>query len=180
MEILLFENDYWLWTVFVIIISIALAIDLGLAGKIKNLKKKLQDIEHVQGETLAEKTLPPIKEALIWTIAWIALAGVFAGIVFIGMGYDKLLEYVSGYILEKSLSVDNMFMFLLIFSSLGIPYQYQHRVLSVGIINAIVMRILIILAGISLIETFDWMIYVFAALILFTAIRMLTKKKEKR
>lgn len=74
----------------------------------------------------------------------------------------------------------NMFVFLIIFSSLGIPYIYQHKVLMVGIISAIGMRIVLILAGVSLLETFHWMIYVFGGLLLFTAIRMIVEKKRKK
>ena len=120
------------------------------------------------------------KQALIWTMVWISLAGVFAGIIYAGMGYDKLLAFVMGYTVEKSLSIDNMFVFLLIFSSLGIPPIYQHKVLSVGILSAIAMRIPLILVGVSLLEIFNWMVYIFGGLLLFTAIRMLIQKKEKK
>jgi tellurite resistance protein TerC len=96
------------------------------------------------------------------------------------MGYGKMLEYITGYTLEKTLSVDNMFVFLLIFSSLAIPHQYQHKVLSIGILSAIAMRIPLIIAGVSLLETFHWMIYVFGAFLIFTAIRMFVQKKEAK
>lgn len=120
------------------------------------------------------------KKALIWTIVWISLALIFAAIILVTMGYDTMLEYVMAYTLEKSLSVDNMFMFLLIFSTLGIPHYYQHKVLSVGILSAIAMRVPLILVGVTLLESFRWMIYVFGALLLFTGIRMLFQKKEKK
>jgi tellurite resistance protein TerC len=113
-------------------------------------------------------------------VVWISLAAIFAGVIFIGMGYDKMLEFVTGYTLEKSLSVDNMFVFLLIFSSLAIPHAYQHKVLSVGIISAIAMRIPLIVVGVSLLESFHWMIYIFGGMLLLTAIRMLLQKKEKK
>jgi tellurite resistance protein TerC len=96
------------------------------------------------------------------------------------MGYDKSLLFLTGYAIEKSLSVDNMFVFVLIFSSLGIPYIYQHKVLMLGILSAIGLRIVLILAGISLLESFHWMIYIFGGLLIFTAIRMLVAKKEKK
>ncbi|MDN5847851.1 MAG: TerC/Alx family metal homeostasis membrane protein [Candidatus Nitrosocosmicus sp.] len=95
-------------------------------------------------------------------------------------GYENALLFLTGYAIEKSLSMDNMFVFLIIFSSLGIPFSFQHRVLMVGIISAIGMRIVLILAGISLLETFHWMVYVFGGLLLFTALRMLIEKKEKK
>ncbi len=120
------------------------------------------------------------KHALHWTIVWISLAIVFAGIIYFMQGYENALLFLTGYAIEKSLSMDNMFVFLIVFSSLGIPYAYQHRVLMVGIISAIGMRIVLILAGISLLETFHWMVYVFGGLLLFTAIRMLVEKKEKK
>ena len=104
----------------------------------------------------------------------------FAMLVLVGMGYDKMLEFVTGYTLEKSLSVDNMFVFLLIFSTLAIPHKYQHKVLTVGILSAIAMRIPLILAGVTLLETFHWMIYLFGGLLVVTAIRMLFQKKEKK
>ena len=96
------------------------------------------------------------------------------------MGYEKTLLFVTGYAIEKSLSVDNMFVFLLIFSSLAIPHVYQHKVLMVGIPSAIVMRIALILAGVALLESFHWMIYIFGGLLLFTAIRMLLQNKEEQ
>jgi tellurite resistance protein TerC len=91
-----------------------------------------------------------------------------------------MLQYITGYTLEKTLSVDNMFVFLLIFTSLGIPHRYQHKVLSVGILSAIAMRVPLIIAGVSLLELFHWMIYVFGAFLIFTAIRMFAQKKEEK
>ncbi len=120
------------------------------------------------------------KHALHWTIVWISLAIVFAGIIYFIQGYDNAILFLTGYAIEKSLSMDNMFVFLIIFSSLAIPYVYQHKVLMVGIISAIAMRIVLIVAGISLLETFHWMVYVFGGLLLFTAIRMIVEKKEKK
>ena len=95
------------------------------------------------------------------------------------LGYEKTLLFVTGYAIEKSLSVDNMFVFLLIFSSLAIPHIYQHKVLMAGILSAIIMRAGLILAGVSLLESFHWMIYIFGGLLLFTAIRMLIQKKNE-
>src|SRR5919204_337261 len=101
------------------------------------------------------------------------------GILYATAGFDSFLEFVTGYTLEKSLSIDNMFVFIIIFSSLGIPHQLQHKVLSVGIISAVAMRIPLIIAGISLLESFHWMMYVFGAFLIVTAIRMTLHKKEK-
>lgn len=103
----------------------------------------------------------------------------FAGIIYATAGYGSFLEFVTGYTLEKSLSVDNMFVFILIFSSLGIPHRFQHKVLSVGIISAIAMRVPLIIAGASLLESFHWMMYVFGGFLVVTAIRMALDRKEK-
>lgn len=160
-------NDvYLLWTIFSIFVGVSLAIDLGVFSR---LRKKND-----------HKEVPPFKIALRWTIVWISLAGIFAGIIYFDMGEQKLTEFVTGYALEKSLSVDNMFVFLLIFTSLNIPHKFQHRVLSLGILGAIAMRVPLILAGAHLLEEFHWMIYLFGGFLIFTALRMLVQRKEKK
>ncbi|MFM8659282.1 MAG: TerC family protein [Candidatus Nitrosotenuis sp.] len=160
-------NDVFvLWAVFSIFVGVSLAIDLGVFSKIR--KKN------------THKETPPFKAALRWTIVWISLAGIFAGIIYVDMGQQKLTEFVTGYALEKSLSVDNMFVFLLIFTSLSIPHKFQHRVLSMGILGAIAMRVPLIMGGAHLLEEFDWMIYLFGAFLIFTALRMLIQREEKK
>ena len=161
-----------LWIIFFAILSVTIAIDLGLIHKIKRklTKASSSELEHVMST----------KEALGWTITWISLAGIFAGVIYFALGNDKMIEFVTGYALEKSLSVDNMFVFLLVFTTLGIPHKYQHRVLSVGILSAIVMRIVLIVVGASLLDNFHWMIYIFGGLLWFTSIRMILQKEEKK
>lgn len=161
-----------LWIIFFIILIVTIAIDLGLFHKIKRkLSKTPQtETEHVMSS----------KEALGWTLTWISLAGVFAGVIYFALGNDKMIEFVTGYALEKSLSVDNMFVFLLVFTTLGIPHKYQHRVLSFGILSAIAMRIVLILVGASLLDHFHWMIYIFGGLLWYTSIRMIIQKEEKK
>jgi tellurite resistance protein TerC len=160
-------NDvYLMWVVFSLFVGISLAIDLGVFSKL--LKRK----SHAEA--------PPFKTALRWTIVWISLAGIFAGIIYFDMGSQKLAEFVTGYALEKSLSVDNMFVFLLIFTSLNIPHRFQHRVLSMGILGAIAMRVPLILGGAHLLEEFHWMIYLFGGFLIFTALRMLAQREEKK
>ena len=160
-------NDvYLMWVVFSLFVGISLAIDLGVFSKL--LKRK----SHAEA--------PPFKTALRWTIVWISLAGIFAGIIYFDMGSQKLAEFVTGYALEKSLSVDNMFVFLLIFTSLNIPHRFQHRVLSMGILGAIAMRVPLILGGAHLLEEFHWMIYLFGGFLIFTALRMLVQREEKK
>lgn len=161
-----------LWILFFAILGITIAIDLGLIHKLKRkLRKSSQpETEHIMSS----------KEALGWTLTWISLAGVFAGVIYFALGNEKMIEFVTGYALEKSLSVDNMFVFLLVFTTLGIPHKYQHRVLSLGILSAIAMRIALILVGASLLDNFHWMIYVFGGLLWFTSIRMILQKEEKK
>lgn len=159
-------NDvYLLWIVFSLFVGISLAIDLGVFSKFR--KKPTTEA-------------PPIKTALRWTIVWISLAAIFAGIIYADMGQQKLAEFITGYALEKSLSVDNMFVFLLIFTSLNIPHKFQHRVLSMGILGAIAMRVPLILGGAHLLDEFHWMIYLFGGFLIFTALRMLAQREEKK
>src|SRR5215212_2361455 len=188
----------YMWILFSLFIGIALAIDIGILNKIAKLLKKTGSKYNTGNDSLNQETKAlsqsskdqPLQEqrekrqtfrrALIWTVLWISLALGFAGIIFVTLGADNALLFVTGYAIEKSLSVDNMFVFLLIFSSLAIPYIYQHKVLMAGILSAIAMRIGLILAGVSLLESFHWMVYIFGGLLLFTGIRMLVQKKEKK
>jgi tellurite resistance protein TerC len=165
-----------MWVLFSIFVGVALSIDLGVIGKIKEMRAKGSNQKAVSKEKKVRST----NDALAWTIVWISLGLIFAGVIYFSMGYGKMLEYITGYTLEKTLSVDNMFVFLLIFTSLAIPHQYQHKVLSVGILSAIAMRIPLVIAGVSLLETFHWMIYFFGAFLIFTAIRMFVQKKEEK
>ncbi|HET8719453.1 MAG TPA: TerC family protein [Candidatus Nitrosotenuis sp.] len=165
MSELFMDDEILLWILFSIFVGICLAIDLGVFSRFSRKKEPAQST---------------MKIALLWTIVWISLAGIFAGIIYFDMGHEKLVEFVTGYALEKSLSVDNMFVFLLIFTSLGIPHKFQHRVLSMGILGAIALRVPLILAGVSLLESFEWMIYLFGAFLIFTSLRMLVQRKEKK
>jgi tellurite resistance protein TerC len=156
--------------------------DFGSLSNHTSNPKSISNAEDSDSTSFAikEQKASVFRHALIWTVIWISLACVFAGIIYIVYGHNNALLFLTGYAIEKSLSMDNLFVFLIIFSSLAIPYIYQHKVLMAGIISAIVMRIGLILGGISLLESFHWMIYVFGALLLFTAIRMLVEKKEKK
>jgi tellurite resistance protein TerC len=132
-----------------------------------------------QGSEIVE-TEKEHKSGFLWTVIWVSLAGIFALLILKFMGSDKALEFVTSYTLEKSLSIDNMFVFLLIFTSLSIAHRYQHRVLSVGILSAIAIRIPLILIGVSLLQTVHWMIYAFGILLILTATRMILQRKEKK
>ena len=112
------------------------------------------------------------REALAWSALWIALAAAFAGLLFFWQGRQVALEFVTGYVLELSLSVDNLFIFLVIFRYFSVPEQHQRKVLFWGIIGALVMRGLFILAGVGLIERFHWILYLFGALLVYSGIRL--------
>jgi len=120
-----------------------------------------------------------IKEALLWTGVWVTMALIFGIGIHYFMGPQKALEYYTGYLIEKSLSVDNIFVFLLIFSYFRVPAEYQHKVLFWGIFGALVMRFLFIATGVALLRQFHWIIYVFGAFLVLTGIKLaLDKDKE--
>lgn len=118
------------------------------------------------------------REALFWSIVWVALALVFNAVVWAAWGPVKGLEFLTGYLLEKSLSVDNLFVFLVVFSYFGVPPSLQHRVLFWGILGALVMRALFIVAGAALLQAFDWILYVFGAFLVFTGAKLAFQKDE--
>ena len=112
------------------------------------------------------------REALAWSAMWIGLAAAFAGLVFFWQGRQVALEFITGYVLELSLSVDNLFIFLVIFRYFSVPEEQQHRVLVWGILGALLMRGFFILAGVGLIHRFHWILYVFGALLIYSGIRL--------
>src|SRR5882672_4997703 len=122
------------------------------------------------------------RNAAVWSGVWVALALLFAGLLFGPLGWElfgaarheKALQFVAGYLIELSLSVDNLFVFLLIFSYFKVPLKYQHRVLYWGVLGALVMRVTMILAGITLINHFHAIIYVFGAFLVYTGFKMLS------
>lgn len=122
---------------------------------------------------------PTYKEAAIWSTVWVTLAMIFAGIVFAHSGTVKGLEFLTGYLIELSLSVDNLFVFLLIFAYFKVPAKYQHRVLFWGVMGALVMRVTMILIGAALIEKFGWIIYIFGAFLVYTGIKMFRQEETE-
>jgi tellurite resistance protein TerC len=112
------------------------------------------------------------REAWIWSGVWVTLAMLFAFLVFQHQGHQRGLEFLTGYLIELSLSVDNLFVFLLIFSYFKVPAAYQHRVLFWGVLGALVMRLTMIFVGATLIQRFDWIIYIFGAFLVYTGIKM--------
>jgi tellurite resistance protein TerC len=120
-----------------------------------------------------------LKEALVWSGIWIALALLFALGMYVWDGPQPALEFLTGYLIEKSLSVDNIFVFVLIFSYFKVPTRYQHTVLFWGILGALVMRAIFIFAGIALLQRLHWILYVFGALLILTGIKMVTEKDKE-
>jgi tellurite resistance protein TerC len=149
----------WMWVVFNLFVLAMLALDLGVFHRGSHEVK--------------------IKESLIWSGVWIALALLFNLGVHYWRGPDEALEFLTGYLIERALSVDNVFIFLLVFSYFRVPARYQYRVLIWGIVGALVMRAIFIFAGISLIERFHWIIYLFGALLVLTGVKMAMEKDRE-
>lgn len=120
-----------------------------------------------------------LKEALGWTSVWIALAIVFNGVVYFWRGKEAALEFLAGYLIEKSLSVDNIFVFVLIFSAFKVPAKYQHEVLFWGILGALIMRAIFIGGGITLLNHFHWLIYVFGGFLIYTGAKIAFEKDKE-
>ena len=120
-----------------------------------------------------------VREALLWSGVWIGLALLFNAALAHWFGKQVAIEFLTGYVIEKSLSVDNIFVFLTLFSYFNVPSEYQHKILFFGILGALVMRAAFIILGIELIESFHWVIYVFGAFLVVTGIRFAFKKDEK-
>lgn len=153
------HHSVWEWVAFAAIITIMMFLDLG--------------VFHKKSHTVS------IKESLIWTAVWIALALCFNTWIYFSMGSQLGLEFLTGYVIEKSLSIDNIFVISLIFSYFRVPAQFQHRVLFWGVLGALVFRIIFIFAGVALIQKFHWMIYVFGAFLIYTGINMLRGSDKK-
>ena len=149
----------YLWVLFAVVILGLLALDLG--------------IFHRKSHTVK------MREALIWSGVWIALALIFNGFIYYTRGPVPAMEFLTGYLVEEALSVDNLFVFLMVFSFFRVPAEYQHKILFWGIIGALVMRAAFILAGITLIQQFHWVIYIFGAFLIITGIKMLTNDDEE-
>ena len=120
-----------------------------------------------------------VREAMLWSVAWIAMAAAFAVFVFFWHGRTPALEFVTGYVIELSLSVDNLFVFLLIFRFFKVSSEHQHRVLFWGIIGALIMRAVFILLGVGLISRFAWITYLFGLLLLFSGIKLFLQKESE-
>ncbi len=120
-----------------------------------------------------------LREALLLSAFWIALGLAFAGFVYYTRDYDRTVEYLTGYLLEKALSLDNIFVFILIFSYFKIPEEYRHKVLFWGVLGAIVFRAIFIFTGLELIKHFHWVIYIFGIILILSAIKLLTTEEKE-
>jgi tellurite resistance protein TerC len=163
------EGSIWLWVGFNLFVLAMLALDLG--------------VFHRKAHAVSGR------EALTWSLVWISLALTFNAVIYFawdrmmpGSSYtnrEAALAFLTGYLIEKSLSVDNIFVFILIFSYFAVPAAYQHRVLFWGILGALIMRGTLILLGSALLKEFHWVIYVFGAFLIFTGIRMWSHQEEE-
>jgi len=148
----------WMWAAFVAFVVAMLALDLGV------LNRKA----HVVGP----------REALGWSAVWVGMALAFAAWVFVHFGADTGEEFLAGYLVEKSLSVDNLFVFVVLFAALGIPRELQHRVLFWGILSALVLRAAMIVGGAALLDRFHWLVYVFGGFLLYTGLKLWRHRAE--
>ena len=148
------------WIGFFAFVLVMLALDLGVFHK--------------------NNEAPTMKESLLWSAFWIGLAFVFAGGLWIFTGGDHALDFVTAYLLEKSLSIDNLFIFILVFGFFNIELKYQHRLLFWGVFGALVMRVIFIFGGAALLHHFAWLMYLFGAFLIVTGIKMLFEKEEQQ
>ncbi len=153
------STQAWLWVGFGVFVCSMLALDLGV------INRKAHEVK--------------FKEAITWVCIWMSLAFIFNLGILYWSGKKLALEFLTGYLLEQSLSVDNMFVFLLIFEYFRVPSAYQHKVLFWGIIGALVFRLIFIFAGVAIIERAEWMLYVFGAFLVFSGLKMWKKSDEE-
>ncbi len=153
------EIPVWVWFAFIAGVLGVLALDLGVFNR--------------------EAHVVSVTEAALWTGVWVALGLGFAGLVFVWQGQQKGLEWLTGYLIEYSLAVDNIFVFVLVFGAFAVPPEYRHRVLFWGVLGALLMRGAMIGLGAELIERFHWMLYVFGGFLVFTGLRMLFSRKDE-
>jgi tellurite resistance protein TerC len=153
------HHSIFLWAGFGLFILLMLALDLG--------------VFHRRAHAVR------VREALTWSMVWIALALLFNAGIWIWMGHEPAMKFLAGYLLEKSLSVDNLFVFLLIFSYFRVPAQYQHKILFWGIVGALIMRGIFIFLGVALVTRFHWVFYILGAFLIFTGIKLAFEKDKE-
>ena len=148
----------WLWGGFAVFVLFMLSLDLGVFHR------------------RAHEVKP--REALAWSAVWMALALAFAGVIWISFGTTRAQEYLAGWLIEKSLSVDNLFVFIVIFEAFRIPPRHQHQVLFLGILSALVLRAAMIVGGAVLLERFHWLMYVLGGFLLITGVRLWLHRRD--
>ena len=148
----------WAWTAVLAVILVMLAIDL---------------LAHRKAHVVS------VREAAVWSAVWVTLGLAFGGIVWWAYGAEAGGEYYAGYLIEKSLAVDNVFVFALIFTYFAVPREYQHRVLFYGVLGALVFRAIFIAGGVVLIENFAWVLYLFGAFLVFTGWKMYSHRNDE-
>jgi tellurite resistance protein TerC len=151
-------DTVWLWVAFNAFVLVLLAVDLG--------------VFHRSNHAIS------VKESLMWSGIWILVGFAFNVGVFFFSGPQKGLEFFTGYVIERSLSIDNIFVFILMFAYFGVPARYQYKVLFWGILGALIMRGALILVGTALIHAFEWILYVFGAVLIISAVRMAVQKED--
>src|SRR3954469_686759 len=151
-------NSLWGWIGFNVVVLSILGLDLGVL--------------HQRGKKVS------VREAATWSAVWVALSLSFAFAIYRTMGKESGLEFLTGYLIEYALSVDNIFVFVLIFTYFNVPEKYQHRVLFWGIIGALLLRGVMIIAGSALVARFSWTLYIFGAFLVFTGLRMALQKSD--
>ena len=149
----------WAWGVFLLVVIAMLMVDLG--------------VFHRKAHVLS------MREATIWSIVWVVVALVFNAIVWVWLGHQKALEFFTGYLVEKALSADNIFVFAVLFNYFAVPPEYRHRVLFWGVLGAIVFRLTFILAGTALLKKFHWVVYIFGIIVIVSGIKLLMRKEEE-
>jgi tellurite resistance protein TerC len=151
--------DFWVWPGFVALIALLLALDLVV------FQREAHEVS--------------LGEAFVWSIVWTLLGVGFAGVILVWHGGTAAGEYLAGYVIERSLSVDNIFVFALIFTYFSVPGTHQPRILALGVVGAVVFRLIFIILGAGLLEAFHWMIYVFGVFLIFTGVRMAISKETE-
>ncbi len=152
------EVSLWFWAIFLVVITVMLALDLGVFNRTPHAVTA--------------------REAAIWSAVWVSLSLLFNLGIYFYAGSEPALQFLTGYLVEKSLAVDNVFVFVLIFTSFAVPPVYQHRVLFWGILGALVLRAGLILSGSYLVENFHWVLYIFGAFLLFTGIKLFRERND--
>jgi len=152
------EYPLWVWIFFFVVVFIALFVDVGIVNRTAHT--------------------PSRRETFVWSAVWISLALLFGVFIFWQFGIDRAKLFLTGYLIELSLSIDNLFVFLLIFNFFKVPKKYQHRALFWGIFMALVMRMVMIFAGAELVERVHWILYIFGAFLIYTGIKMFSDDDE--